>query len=211
MAAFASTKETPMRRIIAAGLLGLALLLPVPVAARGDPGFIAMGDWAVADYELHPDGCYSFYPNVAYYVGERGGDLGTPLWIWSDVSVTLVVYDRCAAWAEVARLYGWTPVPPTIESLESATVDFVSFRIDDGAGGWLTATIDLSWTAIGGATPSGQTWGVKSYRRTQAMVAADLAGTLTITDGNTGWGQLTFGPDDAFNAELGKFIERWGP
>lgn len=200
-----------MRRMIAAGLLGLAMVVPAPVsAAGGDSGFLSMGDVAVANFELHPDGCYSFYAGVVYYDGERAGDLVTPFFTWSDVSVSLDVYERCTSdMTLVARYEGWMPVPPTIVTWESAVVESASFRIIDGAGDWLTATVDLTWTAVDGATPAGRTWGSASYRRTEVTMPAELAGTLTISDGNTGWADvLVFEPGGAFEAGLTSYVER---
>lgn len=200
-----------MRRI-AVGILGLALLLPAPVAAAGSPGFIQMGDFALAELEMRPAECLRITSSVHYYDGERAGDLGSdPLWTWSDVGVAVRIYDQCDE-GPVWTAAGYAGVDPTIVSMSSAEVDEAVVDLGDG----MFATVDLTWTAQAGVTPRTRTYGSADSRRVEVFVPADLSGTLAFTgcpeSWDDGWKELC-GPNWATTAtrsqvEIAKYVDR---
>jgi hypothetical protein len=100
----------------------------------------------------------------------------------------------------LASFEGWTVVPPTIETFESATLDDVALTIS-GADESVDVTIDLSWTGFGPAAV--RTEHHDGDVRAERSVAAELAGSVQVGSNDRFPAGLGYGPKHAFDARLG--------
>jgi hypothetical protein len=198
----------------AVGLIALILVAAVPAAvAAGRPvsGFHAMGDWAKVSFQQVPPelDCLAVYPWVAFHAGDHLATLGAgrpgP---WSDTEVRLTIFDDCGAErTQLYDLYGWQPAPPTISSLESASVDKVEVLLSDSEGNEITAVVDLDWT--GNDDPEVRVTNLPhdGGHAVETVVSANLSGALTFAGGNVAWdGMRPFTVADAWSVEMGRFV-----
>ena len=193
------------RRVRRAMVLALAMTMTIgvaAVAARPETGGRDIQSFANAEFELALDDCTRAYLGVSFVAGENlQGPIGSGQpGSWSDVTARLNLVDTCLE-QSLAYFDGWIPVPPTIETFESATLDDVALTIPGGNDETLDVFLDLTWTGLRGE--SVRTEQNDGYIRAERTVPAELAGTAHIGPGERFPEGLTYGPENAFDARLG--------
>lgn len=194
-----------LRSVRASLVLALALCLSASVglvSAAPSSGGRDIQSFANAEFELPLDECGRAYLGISFVAGENlQGPIGSGKpGSWSDVTARLNVVDTCSG-EVLASFEGWTPVPPTIETFETATVEGAAFAIPGGDDASIDVSIDLAWTGFGPETV--RTEHHDGYVRAERTVAAELAGSVQIGSTPRFPDGLHYKPEHAFDARLG--------
>lgn len=177
---------------------------PAVSAARPDTGGRDIQRFASAWFETEAGECRYAYVSVAFIAGDNlQGPIGSGVpGSWSDVSVSLDVYDTCAD-EHLGTFANWVPVPdPDLELFERASVA-AEVTIPDGPDGPMIATIALDWLASSAREVRIDHQLSAGYFRQERYVWADVEGSVSITGAALTPDPLVVTEDDAFGAQLG--------